>query len=297
MKDLLVPYAISASLGDEVFPEKAMPGGQYLCPECNKPVGIRIPEKRRAHFFHIPPLGSCALNPANGAKGEGHQHALAKHFLYAWLKKWLSGETTIAPAIEGKCSTHSRSFAIEIPKPSPYQVEKEYRIPSGRRLDVAVLNEDGRVSMGFEVFHSNHVGEEKGAELPARWIELRAKSIISSYSQLLEGLAPEPLLALRWARYDDPPCCKNHKRFVPAPPTQVRIPVSSSYQPETVVIPPPTVEMSEDSDLLAASGVACREGISPREFAKQYGKKIGASEHWVLQRLLTYGIAKGDWRW
>ena len=141
------------------------------------------------------------------------------------------------------------------------------------------------------------MSENKGVELPARWIELRARSIISSYSQLLEGLVPDPLLAVRWARYDDPPCCKNCMGFVPIPCTPVRIPVPSSYQPETAVIPPPTIEMSEDSDLLAASGVACREGITPGEFAKQYGKKIGASEHWVLQRLLTYGVAKGRWRW
>lgn len=298
MSDLLIPYALSGPSGDNVFPDQAYPGGDYRCPECLGKVGLKVPIQKRTHFFHYPPYAQCALNPSQGG-GEGLVHAQAKHMLYIWLLGWLLGEIETEPKAVAYCTTHQRIFSIAIPKPRPFSLHKEFILPSRRRLDIAILNGDGRVSMGFEIKSKNSVTADKAKDLPARWLELWADSVIESFDLLHLGKPVPSLKVLRWAEYDAPSCCKRHI-ITPISRLSGRTPGTlhlreSFEQPEYVR--KPVNQEPTDRALLSAAGKACGDGQSPKVFAAVHAAATGVSETTILHRLMDYGIAKSAWRW
>jgi hypothetical protein len=298
MSDLLIPYALTGPDRDIVFPDRAFPGGDYLCPECLGKVGLKVPTQKRTHFFHYAPSVQCALNPSQGG-GEGLEHAQAKHMLYVWLLGWLSDEIETEPKAVGHCATHQKIFSITIPKPNPFSLHKEFALPSGRRLDVALLNVDGQVSMGFEINSTNAVTADKAKDLPARWLELRADSVIEAFDALRSGKPVPSLKMLRWAEYDVPSCCKR-RAATRAIRSSVRA-LETSYLRESVETPEyvrkPIKRDASDSVLLSAAGKACSDGQTPKGFAAAHAAATGASETAILHRLLDYGIAKSTWRW
>lgn len=310
MRELLIPYAHSGAEKAPIFPEQAFSGGDYTCPECDGRVGLRIPQEKRTHFYHLPPYQTCALNPELGGGGEGQLHAQAKHMLFAWLHRWLSGQIAVAPRMVGKCSTHKRQFEVSIPKPTPFQLFEEYVLPAGRRLDVALLNSDGRVTMGFEIRSKNPVIADKAADLPARWLELRASSVVKAYMAVLDGVSPPPIDLLRWAEYDRPDCCKQGAtaggrfggtaRFASTyvGPRSIGNSAPGSWSPSNPVpVPEPVAQDASDADLLSAAGKACANGQTPRSFAASYAAQNDMRESRVLSRLMAYGIAKSGWSW
>ncbi len=295
MSDLLIPYALSGLNAEIVLPDRAFPGGDYDCPECLGKVGIKIPTKRRTHFFHLPPYEKCALNPELGGRGEGQIHAQAKHMLYSWLYRWLSGEVAVGPTVAGKCATHQVPFSVVIPRPSPFSLYKEFSLPSGRRLDVALLNSDHRVTMGFEVKSKHAVTAAKAEGLPARWLELRAESIIKAFEALIAEREVPAIEVIRWAEYDQPPCCKLRVR--PSLSSGFGTMVNIHPSPTSVHIPEPIQRESGDSELLSAAGKACCSGQTPKTFAASYAAMTGKSETAILRRLQEYGVARSAWSW
>lgn len=292
MSDLLIPYAFFGPSKITTLPDQALPGGDYKCPECLGKVGIKVPTQRRTHFFHLPPYSNCALNPALGG-GEGQIHAQAKHMLYVWLHRWLSGDIATRPAVTGKCATHRQPFSIAIPAPAPFNLQKEFVLPSGRRLDVALLNSDHRVTMGFEIKSKHAVTAAKADGLPARWLELRAESIIKAFDALIAEKVVPALEVCRWAEYDQPLCCKH--RPVSLSPLGYAPMTQTSAEP--VHIREPVRQDASDSELLSAAGKACRDGQTPKSFAASYAATTGKSETEILRRLQEYGIARGAWSW
>ncbi|MFC5302345.1 competence protein CoiA family protein [Azospira restricta] len=293
MRDLLIPYAVGEG-ETSVFPDQAFSGGNYHCPECKGAVGVRTPANRRAHFFHLPPHGICKLEPS-GARGEGELHAFAKHCLYAWLDRWLTGELEIPPVVEGKCAMHGKKFTVSIPRPRPYKLLMEHTTPEGRRLDLAMLNSDGRITIGFEVRASNSVTADKVATLPARWLELGAASIVKAYKKLLSGQQPPAISLLRWAEYDQPSCCKVPRATLSS--TWTGAEFRSYASPPEPYIPPPIREAPGDAQLMAAAGRAIGSGLTPQSFADSYGAETGQPPRDILSRLRAYGVAKSGWSW
>lgn len=293
MRDLLIPYALGEG-GKPVFPDQAFSRGDYRCPECKHAIGVRTPVNKRAHFFHLPPYGTCNLDQS-GAKGEGQLHALAKHCLFAWLDRWLSGELETAPNAEGRCSKHGQTFTVNIPRPKPYQLLLEHQTPEGRRLDLALLNSDKRITMGFEIRATHNVTAEKAAALPARWLELSASSITKAYQKILAGEQPPAISLLRWAEYDQPACCKapreNFSRAWKPAEAPYHFVASEPY------IPPPVQQVTGDAELMAAAGSAIGSGQTPQSFATSYAMLTGQQPRQVLSRLLAYGVARSNWTW
>ena len=292
MSDLLIPYAFSGSCEKITLPDQALPGGDYKCPECFGKVGIKVPAKRRTHFFHLPPYSNCALNPALGG-GEGQIHAQAKHMLHVWLHRWLSGDIATKPVLTGRCANHRQFFSIAIPAPDPFDLQKEFVLPSGRRLDVALLNSDRRVTMGFEIKSKHAVTAAKADGLPARWLELRAESIIKAFDALIAENEVPAIEVCRWADYDQPACCKQRSVSI----SSIGYAPSTYAPPVPVSILEPVKHVASDSVLTSEAGIACRTGQTPKSFAASYATATGKSETEVLRRLQEYGIAKGAWSW
>ncbi|RTL54167.1 MAG: hypothetical protein EKK46_08515 [Rhodocyclaceae bacterium] len=304
MKDLLVPYALGTN-GVRVYPEEAFPGGSFKCPECNGRLGIRIPKEWRTHFYHQSPAQYCALSPTFNGSGESVIHSKAKHMLMAWLDKWLSQSTEIAPVLRGTCSTHGRRFEIPVPRATNASVELEFNTLTGRRFDVAIIKADGELLMGFEIKYVHGVTEAKAKDLPGSWLELSAESVIRSYLKFAYGTAPDPIIILRWPPAHQPPCCKEANTpkpqataipVSPYPVSSYRVPI---YPPEDqrVYIPPPNGVRSGDADLFAEAGRASGAGMTPQQFANAFAAEHGMRSSEVLSRLRSFGVAKSAWYW
>lgn len=293
MRDLLIPYALDSSNGP-VLPDRAFAGGDYRCPECKGRVGIRTPSEKRAHFFHLPPHGTCNLEPSEQiSEGEGRLHAFAKHCLYAWLEQFFSDGHTLPPRFEGICSRHNRRFEVKLPQNGPFHVARENVTPEGRRVDVAVLDAAGNIALGIEIRATHQVSAEKAESLSGRWVELGAASIEKAYRKFLTGEIPPAINMLRWGKSDEPQCCKQPSGRQPFAALAIR----GATQQSAATIPEPVKIAPEDSAIFAAAGAACRNGQSPQSFANSYAQETGRNPRDVLRRLINFGVARSGWTW
>lgn len=309
MRDLLIPYALGPK-DAPVFPDRAFAGGDYRCPECQGRVGIRTPSEKRAHFYHLPPHGTCNLEPSDvSGEGEGRLHSIAKHTLYAWLERWITDDRTMPPRLEGICSQHGKRFLIELPRHGPFRVTREHTTPEGRRFDVAIIDASQGIALGIEIHASHRVSAEKAAALTARWVEVGAASIEKAYRKLLAGEIPPSINVLRWCKSDEPKCCKHSVSRHPFSfsPQQPFGAISNpaiftghkhdTNHPQAVFIPEPVKMVPEDTALLSAAGAASGNGQTPQNFANAYAKIVGLSPQKILQRLKLFGVARSDWSW
>lgn len=293
MSDLLIPYALAANGDAIVVPERAFSSSDYRCPECLQRVHLRIPTDRRTHFFHVPPSsGTCLLDSRSG-RGEGQVHAFAKHALFIWLHRWLSGDSIAEPVLQGQCSTHRQSFLVSLPKPQPFALHKEYLVPSGRRLDIALLDGEGRIAIGFEIRHRHAVTAKKAEGLPARWLELEAQSIVAAFQATLAGNPVAQCRVMRWSEHDTPSCCKARQALSFVGAAQF----AGGKNNRDVTILPPIARLDGDDALMREAGVAASNGVTPYAFAMTYARKTSSTASSVVQRLKDFGLARSGGSW
>lgn len=180
------------------LPPKSRPAA--YCPVCERPVTLKLGQKRTYHFAHQPEDVCVATNP------ETALHLNCKFHIYQQLK------TSTCIYTETLCQRCGNANPI-IWKKDWDRVEVEYRMNS-IRPDIALL-QNGQVIGAIEVFVSHRVDEEKAARFDALgvdWIELRGHE--SLYEEADAWTIDKPLNTFR--RHPTPekwlcPNCQKHQ--------------------------------------------------------------------------------------
>jgi len=163
---LRIPYALAKS-GERVAPQSGQRRADYACPECHGRVVLRRGEIKVAHFAHYRAPESCRL------VGEGWLHVAAKHAVFAAVIRDAEGSSPEVRLLR-RCDVCREEKWQALP-PRARKVQLEYRLPSGRIADIALLDASDNVLAVVEIEHSHEVGPEKAkdfAKIP--WIELSA---------------------------------------------------------------------------------------------------------------------------
>jgi len=171
--ELLIPYALRKD-GIPVSPTTARKEDNLICPECRKPLFLKTGKVRRWHFSHYSETDErgCSFG------GEGQIHITAKHSVFIAVKEGIR-DLRQRPQIRSVCAT----CGGDVWQPMPRRIcncDTEGRVPgSGRKLDVALLDADGALVAGVEIFNTHRVGAEKEEELKGiPWMELDAREVI-----------------------------------------------------------------------------------------------------------------------
>ncbi len=168
---LRIPYALAES-GECVRPRNAQRGARYACPECHERVVLRRGEIRVPHFAHYRAPESCRL------AGEGWLHVAAKHAVFAAVLNGVDGGSPRVQLFRTCDVCREEKWQTLPPKVKKAQVE--YRLPSGRVADIALLDADDSVLAVVEVRYSHEVDAEKATDLgEIPWIELSAMDALT----------------------------------------------------------------------------------------------------------------------
>lgn len=153
-------------MGNPVRPFEAQKKIPYLCPECREHLVLRKGDVRAHHFSH---RGDSECNP------ESRLHKSAKALVVKVVLEAISGIGKMPLMIADHARCLSRSSAQLLPNIT--NVQQEYRLQSGRILDVAILKGD-QVRLGVEIYVTHRVGEQKKKDLTCPWIEVDAWHIV-----------------------------------------------------------------------------------------------------------------------
>lgn len=160
-----VPFGLDPS-GSVVPPDAADHAAMYSCPSCRSPLILKAGSVRRHHFAHKPDA-DCSPESA--------LHEAAKLRIAASVAAWRSGSGPRA-VVRRRC----RQCRSDVDRPVTERATEasvEHRLPSGRVLDVAVLDAAGGVLMGVEVLVTHEVDADKEASLgDLTWVEVRASA-------------------------------------------------------------------------------------------------------------------------
>ncbi|MGQ0612759.1 MAG: competence protein CoiA family protein [Planctomycetaceae bacterium] len=184
--ELLVPFAKDTA-GAWLRPGEAADGGRFFCPDCSERVIVREGDEIVRHFAHFRPDGSCRLS------GESAEHVAAKLCVVAAVARWRTGQAE-APRIVACCGTCGEVTASSPLKPTVAGavLERELELDGRRwRLDVALLDDDGRILLGIEVRHRHAVPDEKAARLPRGrlpFLELASHQVLAAAGERLVAL-------------------------------------------------------------------------------------------------------------
>mgnify|MGYP006295014389 CR=1 FL=1 len=169
---LRIPYALAES-GARVRPENGKRGARDSCPECHERVVLRRGDIKVPHFAHYRAPESCRLT------GEGWLHVAAKHAVFAAVMEGAEDGSSSVQLFR-KCEI-CRSETWQSLPPCVRRAELEYRLPSGRVGDIALLDRRERVLAVVEIRHSHEVDSEKAEDLSdIPWIELSAMCALTS---------------------------------------------------------------------------------------------------------------------
>ncbi|MCK6458528.1 MAG: hypothetical protein L6Q95_01375 [Planctomycetes bacterium] len=175
-EDLLVPFALGDG-GAWLRPGEAPDHGRFECPDCGGRVVVREGEDIVRHFAHWRDAPSCRL------AGESAEHMAAKYAVVAAVKRWKAGQAG-APVVVATCGGCGGTIEERPLRPVVAEAAIEVALP-GARLDVALKDARGRVSLGIEILHAHAVPADKGrARVP--WIEVRAAQVLASLGGRLE---------------------------------------------------------------------------------------------------------------
>ncbi|HEX5135651.1 MAG TPA: competence protein CoiA family protein [Planctomycetota bacterium] len=175
MRELLVPFALSD--GRWLRPGEAPDHGRFECPECRGRVVVREGSAVVRHFAHWRDAPSCRLS------GESAEHVAAKYAVMAAVRRWKAGQAA-APAVVATCRGCGGTIEERPLRPVVADALLEVAVP-GARLDVALVDARGKVSLGIEILHAHAVPADKGrARIP--WIEVRSARILESLGGRLE---------------------------------------------------------------------------------------------------------------
>lgn len=177
-----VPLGLAPD-GSLIGPDEATKAATYACPACGTPLIFRAGQIRARHFAHAVDTG-CSPQTV--------LHATAKRVLVERVALWKAGRRP-APVTIRSCS----KCGGETPRPCPESVTgaaEEVTLPSGRRVDVALLADDTVVA-AIEVLVTHQVDEVKAGDLgELPWIEVEAFRVLDTpgfwYPVATGGLPP-----------------------------------------------------------------------------------------------------------
>lgn len=180
--DLVVPFALDDE-GAQVRPEVADRDASYRCPDCGERVILKRGPIKRVHFAHLPDLTQIC----DFAAGETEDHHRAK--------------ARIAQAVASRepvhlcrtCTECRRRVWESLPRCVSH-ADLEHVLPSGHRLDVALLDVDGQLVAALEVRALHAVDDTKAKILDAviPWAEIEAGEILgcTDWQLLRDHLLP-----------------------------------------------------------------------------------------------------------
>lgn len=163
--------------GNEVQPTDAVVR-PFVCLDCGTAVSLRRAHERdgyavRAHFAHKPRVG-CAFS-----EGEGERHLRAKRRIAELVEQ--RAEIVFVRHCP-KCDFEHRQRLPE----SVHRASLEHHLVSGRRADVALLDEEDEVLAVVEVLETHAVDQDKRIDLAhLRWFEVSAESVLGGETWLV----------------------------------------------------------------------------------------------------------------
>jgi predicted nucleic-acid-binding Zn-ribbon protein len=164
---LTVPLALGEG-GEEVRPEAGERGVRYSCPSCGGAVAFRCGPRKRHHFYHLARPVVCDFLNETEAHWQAKQRVI----------RMIAERRTVW--LDRRCD----SCDERIKQPIPARVARdhaEYPLPSGHRVDVALLDVEDSLVGVIEVLATHEVGEEKARAMEAlKWGEIRAETILDS---------------------------------------------------------------------------------------------------------------------
>lgn len=184
-----IPVAFNPA-GVAVRPGAAEKGLKYSCPECREQVLLKRGQIVAAHFSHT---GDSACNP------ETLLHKAGKACVTRVIADWRAGAGPKPVIIKRHPWCHAET-TTELNDVIDHS-SVEYRIPTGRILDVALF-EQARLCLGVEIFVTHRVDAAKKKAIPYPWIELDAQQLIDNplkwNCRQQEGLFPKDWDGLRY---------------------------------------------------------------------------------------------------
>ncbi|MGF1836890.1 competence protein CoiA family protein [Photobacterium sanguinicancri] len=169
MDSLKVPFGLDPE-GNLVPVEKARKSCKYVCPECKNELILKDGGKRAKHLSH-PSSSGCSI--------ESIQHKVAKLLINSAIVNNSNGNKTIL--IQNSCKCCSKLFNSEIPSKTFSAAKEEVKVSDYVCDVVGYRGED--IALAVEIYNTHKVSKSKAAELPVRWIELRAEDVISDNYQ------------------------------------------------------------------------------------------------------------------
>lgn len=199
-----ITWALDIQSGKLVKADRAehRPGkGRYRCLDerCSRDLTVARSKQGRQHFRHFRNGHSegCAFQDLAKGKHEAAQRVLATLFSEALRRR------TPMPLMVFNTTVGVR---MVLPFVQAYEVVMEWRCPqSGRRVDLALLDQSGHPVLLVEVWHTHAVDGDKRNDLAAYWwIEVEANEVLSDTDKLYirnhDNLPPQ--LALAWEQFE-----------------------------------------------------------------------------------------------
>lgn len=199
-----ITWALDIQSGKLVKADRAehRPGkGRYRCLDerCSRDLTVARSKQGRQHFRHFRNGHSegCAFHDLAKGKHEAAQRVLATLFSEALRRR------TPMPVMVFNTPSEVR---MVLPFIQAHEVVMEWRCPqSGRRVDLALLDQSGHPILLVEVWHTHAVDGDKRSDLTAYWwIEVEANDVLSDTDKLHirnhDNLPPQ--LALAWEQFE-----------------------------------------------------------------------------------------------
>lgn len=199
-----ITWALDIQAGKLVKADRAehRPGkGRYRCLDerCSRDLTVARSKQGRQHFRHFRNGHSegCVFHDLAKGKHEAAQRVLATLFAEA-LRRRTPMPLMVFNTPEG--------VQTVLPFIQAHEVVMEWRCPmTGRRVDLALLDQSGLPVLLVEVWHTHAVDGEKRNDLTSYWwIEVEANDVLADTDKLLvrnhDNLPPQ--LALAWEQFE-----------------------------------------------------------------------------------------------
>lgn len=199
-----ITWALDIHSGKLIKADRAehRPGkGRYRCLDerCSSDLTVARSKQGRQHFRHFrnAHAAGCAFHDLAKGKHEAAQRVLATLFAEALRRR------TPMPLMIFNTPAGVRTV---LPFVQAHEVVMEWRCPlSGRRVDLALLDQYGQPVLLIEVWHTHAVDGDKRSDLTSYWwIEVEANDVLADTDKLYirnhDNLPPQ--LALAWEQFE-----------------------------------------------------------------------------------------------
>ena len=157
-----------------VTPGEARRGEPHTCPACNAIVDLHAGEIKRRHFHHR--KAACSA--------ETVVHLTAKLLIVRAVQEWRRGGKAVTfrrRCEEPGCDTET---FMQLPR-KVRRAEDEWRLRSGRIVDVALLGAGDLPIAAIEVCVTHDVPDDKTLDLSLPWIEVDGEAVCASAGRVL----------------------------------------------------------------------------------------------------------------